>query len=94
MSVYLIGYDLRNPQGTTRDYKILHRAIEALGEYWHCLYSTWIIKTDDSADAIRDFLEPVIEANDSLLVVKLAGDTSLTGFDSDFTTWLNKSLKQ
>ena len=53
MKSYLIGYDL-NKQG--QDYETLIEHIKKLGTWWHCLDSTWIIKTDKSASDIRDAL--------------------------------------
>lgn len=37
----LVGYDLNRPH---QDYGDLIDAIKALGTWWHCLDSTWIVK--------------------------------------------------
>lgn len=43
MQVYCNGYDL-NKRG--KDYKDLIPAIKALGTRWHCLDSTWRVKSN------------------------------------------------
>ena len=80
MKTYLIGYDL-NKQG--QNYEVLIEKIKAIGSWWHCLDSTWIVKSDYSAVQIRDFLKQFIDANDELLVVLLSGEAAWTGFSDE-----------
>jgi hypothetical protein len=89
MRTYLIGYDL-NKQG--QDYKTLIDEIKKLGTWWHCLDSTWIIKSDSTAEAIRDYLKQYIDSNDELLVVCLSGEAAWTGFDEACSKWLKENL--
>ena len=72
MKTYLVGYDLNKPG---QDYSDLFKAIKAIGNWWHGLDSTWIVKTNLSAGEIRDRLKPpVTDQNDHLVVVRLEGD--------------------
>jgi hypothetical protein len=89
MKSYLIGYDLRRPG---QDYKDLIEAIKNLGAWWHCLDSTWIIKSNLTAEQIRDNLTPYIDDNDKLLVVKLFREAAWTGFDKNCADWLQTNL--
>lgn len=89
MKSYFIGYDLNK---TGQDYKELIEQIKKLGAWWHCLDSTWIIKTDMTAVQIRDILKPKIDSNDELLVVKLSGEAAWTGFDENCSSWLRNNL--
>jgi len=91
MANILIGYDLNK---TGKDYASLIKAIKALGLYWwHCLDSTWIVKTDFDTVAVRDALAKHIDSNDELLVVDItAGSAAWTGFDSDCSSWLKNNL--
>lgn len=89
MTTYIIGYDLNRPG---QDYKILEDAIKALGNWWHCLDSTWIVKTNRSAVDIRDTLQSHIDANDELLVAALKGESAWTGFDAQCSTWLTNNI--
>jgi hypothetical protein len=90
MKSYLIGYDLNKPG---KDYADLFSAIKKIaGTWWHCLDSTWIIKSDSSAAAIRDALMPHIDKNDELLVVQLVGEGAWVGFDDQCSSWLKEQL--
>ena len=91
MRTYLIGYDLNKPQ-QHNDYKDLIAKIKVLGTWWHCLDSTWIIKSNSSAEAIRNQLKPFIDSTDELLVVGLTGEGAWTGFDQQCSSWLRDNL--
>lgn len=90
MQTFLIGYDL-NKSG--QDYADLIDAIKKLSStWWHHLDSTWIIKSNSTATAIRDILAAHIDSNDELLVVKLSGDGAWTGFSDKGSKWLINNL--
>ncbi len=89
MTSYLIGYDLNK---TGQDYKDLIDKIKTLGTWWHCLDSTWIIKSNLTAVQIRDILRSHIDSNDELLVAKLSGEAAWTGFDDQCSKWLKDNL--
>jgi hypothetical protein len=90
MKTYLIGYDLDKPG---QNYEVLFAAIKALtASWWHCLDSTWIIKSDSTAVAIRDLLIPHIDKNDKLLVVQLSGEGAWVGFENECSLWLKNNL--
>ena len=89
MAAYLIGYDL-NKSG--QDYETLIAAIKNYGTWWHCLDSTWIVKTERDAGQIRDYLRPFIDGNDELLVVHLSGTAAWAGFSKECSDWLLQNL--
>lgn len=89
MKTYLIGYDL-NKSG--QDYTTLIEEIKKLGNWWHCLESTFIIKSFSTAVIIRDHLQRYIDSNDELLVVCLTGEGAWTGFGADCSNWLKSNL--
>ena len=89
MASYLIGYDLNKPE---QDYKELLDAIKSFTNWWHCLDSTWIVKTDLTAVQIRDKLSPHIDKNDELLVAKLSGEAAWVGFNDECSKWLSNNL--
>lgn len=86
---YLIGYDL-NKSG--QDYTKLIDEIKKLGTWWHCLDSTFIIKSSSTAVIIRDHLKKYIDSNDELLVVALTGEGAWTGFSTECSNWLKENL--
>jgi len=86
MKTFLIGYDLNK---TGQDYTSLKDAIKKLGTWWHCLDSTWIIKSDSTAVNIRNYLQGFIDSNDELLVLNVTGaERAWTGFNTDCSNWL------
>lgn len=89
MDSILIGYDL-NKLG--QDYDTLIEKIKSIGAWWHCLDSTWIVKSNYSCEQIRDFLKQFIDTNDELLVVKLAGVGAWNGFSKECSDWLRNNL--
>lgn len=91
MKSYMIGYDLNKPG---QDYTDLIAAIKGLASgWWHCLDSTWIVKSDSTAAAIRDALKPHIDAGDELLVINVTGSESAwVGFDKQCADWLVNNL--
>lgn len=91
MANILIGYDL-NKAG--QDYTSLINAIKSLGsDWWHCLDSTWIIKTTLNAASVRDSLLKHIDSNDEILVVDITGMAAAwAGFNTDCGSWLKNNL--
>jgi hypothetical protein len=91
MAVYLIGYDLDTPG---QDYENLFDAIKAAStDWWHCLDSTWLIVSDQSAAAIRTALVQHIDGNDKLLVATMGkGAAWSKSFPQNCKDWLQKYL--
>ena len=89
MNSYLIGYDLNRPE---QNYTNLIAEIKKIGNWWHCLDSTWIIKSNSTAVDIINHLKTYIDENDELLVVKLSGEGAWIGFDQKCSDWLEKHL--
>ncbi len=96
MTIFVVAYDEHEGQ----DYRPLIEAIKAFGTWWHCLNSTWLVKTDLSAAALRDHLWGKMYSNDKLLIVRyhhstLGGDAAWSGFargDAKCNDWLNEFL--
>ncbi len=89
MKTYLITYDLHKPG---QQYEDLYKAIEKLGEWWHCLGSVWIVKSGLTATQIRDSLRSHHDSNDSVLVVLLSGEGAWAGFSEQCSSWLESNL--
>lgn len=89
MQTYLITYDLHQKG---QDYKSLIEKIKTYGNWWHCLESTWIVRTASSSANIRNYLSPHIDTNDELLVVKLSGEGAWKGFSKECSDWLLDNL--
>jgi hypothetical protein len=74
MAVYLVSYDLRAPG---RNYAPLW---DRLRQYTYAkgVESGWLVDTTWSAAQVRDDLTQHVDANDLLLVVRLAGESAWT----------------
>ncbi len=89
MSVQLVTYDLVKPD---RDYPKLFEAIKALGTWWHCIESVWLISTGLSSVQVRDALRPYVDGNDKLAVFSLSGGCGTLGLNSECNDWLRTQL--
>ncbi|WP_157662291.1 SinR family protein [Burkholderia ubonensis] len=94
MSILMIGYDLNKKDG--EDYKELHEAIKDIGSWWHCLESTWLVKTDKTVSDVRDTLSVHLHGKDKLLVVKVKVPTSWASHNlkSECVTWLKQHVSE
>jgi len=90
VAVFLVGYDLDKPG---QDYADLIAALKLYSNWWHCLDSTWIIVTNDSAEAVRNNLQRYIDQNDKILVAAIGAPGAWRGFDKECGNWLLTNLK-
>lgn len=74
MNKYLISYDLDKPG---QDYSRLISELERLGGV-KVLYSEWLLRSNASAEQLRNHLQAFIDSNDMLLVVALTGEAAWT----------------
>lgn len=91
MTIYVIGYDLHPSHGETYDELI--QAIKNLGNWWHCLDSTWLVVSNLSSVEIRDRLRRHMKNDDQLIVVAYNPPNSAwVGFSGDCQDWLKKHM--
>lgn len=96
MSVYVIGYDLHPKKGETYDELI--KALNAYGkDAWHCLDSTWLIKTTKTTAELRDEIWKHMNSDDQLLVLKYTESTTdgrwaYGGFKGPCGQWIKDNL--
>lgn len=69
--VYIVSYDLNRPG---QNYAGLYEALKSFEDWWHYLDSTWLLDTGRSAQQIYDRLAPVLDSNDSILVIRVGRD--------------------
>ena len=87
MARYIIGCTMTSPG---RDYIDFTEAVAALGEFWPCTPSLWIVTSERSASDIRDELKPHLGPNDDLVVAELSGRAAWRGADPHFSEGLKK----
>ena len=91
MNAYVLSYDLRQPG---RNYAGLFSAIKSAPRWAHVLESTWVIWSPKSAEHILGVLTPHIDANDGLVVLRLASPAEgwWAGLASDVSDELRNNL--
>jgi hypothetical protein len=90
MNTILVGYDLNKPG---KNYDALIAKLKTYPSWWHHLDSTWLLKTAQTATAVRDTLRPLIDATDELLVINVTGDGGAwAGIDAKGSQWLKDNI--
>ena len=90
MNTLIISYDLRI---TGQNYETLYKRIKELGNWWHCLDSTWIVKSNYSAEKARNILLEAIDNNDLLVVIQTGSvDAAWFGLNKECSDWLKANL--
>jgi hypothetical protein len=85
-----INYDLDSPG---QKYSDLIEKIKSLGAWARPCKSSWLVKTNLSAQQVADSLKPFLDSNDKLLVNKFdTAKGSYAGWlDKDVIAWLNNN---
>ncbi len=52
----------------------------------------WSVTSGKTAKEVRNDLEPFIDNNDRLLVVRLSGEAAWTGLPKDVTDWIHNNV--
>ena len=93
MATILIAYDIHPSTGDA--YERITDAIRSLGEWWHHLETTWLVKTDHTPTQIRDFLKKYVGSDDQLLIVEVSLDAAAWfGVNDIGSRWLEASLEK
>jgi hypothetical protein len=88
MLSHLVSYDLIK----RKNYPELIEALKRF-PYWHCLGSTWTVKTDQTSFQLATELLQHIDADDKLIVVTLTGQAAWTrSFPRNCQDWLQTEL--
>jgi hypothetical protein len=91
MATILIAYDIHPTKGEVYDNLI--EKIQSLGDWWHHLESTWIVRCANSPREVRDQLKSHIGNDDQLLVIEISGDTAeWAGVNGAGSQWLNDNI--
>ena len=87
--ILLVTYDLHKP---IQKYPELYESIHQVSNnnYSHCLDSTWLIDTGKSPKEVYEYLKPIIDDDDSLLVIRVDNSPKYSGWLRKKTwDWLN-----
>lgn len=88
MRNYVVSYDLIK----RKNYPELINVLQSFN-FWHCLGSTWIIKSDSSAKELATLLLQHIDDDDKLIVLEVGADCAwTTSFEKQCLDWLSQNL--
>lgn len=88
MALLLISYDLIGEERPA-SYESVREVIEEHAlDHYKVLYSQWMIVSDQSADEWLDLLNPVIDRNDSLLIIPVNVAEVAAIVAPDVSAWL------
>ncbi len=88
MHSFLITYTLKGDS----NYPELRGALKRL-PHWHCLGSTWLVKSDRTACELFADLEQHLQPDDQLLVFRVGPDACWSRtFPRECQAWLEKNL--
>jgi len=91
MAAILIAYDIHPTEG--EGYDNLSEKIRSLGDWWHHLESTWIVRCAHTPSEVRDQLKSYIGTDDQLLVIEISGDTAeWAGVNGAGSQWLKDNI--
>jgi hypothetical protein len=87
--VHIVAYDLKEPNDTEKNYRIIIDAIKANFNSWcHIEKSVWLIDAATESGAVRDLLTDYLHQDDVLFVAKLTGDWGSWNFGTVRNDWL------
>jgi hypothetical protein len=87
MGIYCVSYDLIKQ----KDYPKLFEALKSFSSHSHALGSTWFIKTDKTAEEIRDKLKSFIDEDDKIIVIEVKKHWASQKMSGN-AGWLKKNL--
>ena len=91
MATILIAYDIHPSTGDACER--VADSIRSLGEWWHHLESTWLVKTDHGPEQIRDLLREYVGSDDQLLIVDISRVAAAWfGANDAGSRWLQANL--
>lgn len=91
MATILIAYDI-HPSASDACERVTD-VIRSLGEWWHHLKSTWLLKTSRTPEQIRDLLKEHVGSDDQLLIVDISRDAAAWfGVNDAGSRWLEANL--
>ena len=91
MATILIAYDI-HPSASDASERVTDE-IRSLGEWWHHLESTWLVKTDRTPEQIRDLLKQHVGCDDQLLIVDMSQNAAAWfGVDDAGSRWLEANF--
>jgi hypothetical protein len=90
MSVFIITYDLHNPG---QNYETLIKQIKSYGTWARLGFSCYLIKTNETVEAVRDNLLKSLDQNDKIYVGLAPPPSAWYGMTEDVSKWIHTHQK-
>jgi hypothetical protein len=88
--VFVVAYDLVEPNDTAENYDKIISAIKSLYPSWcHVEQSVWLVSSPLSAADIRESLKPHVHKGDVLFVARLEGNWASWNFGERRNNWVH-----
>jgi len=78
--IYSVSYDLRGPHG---DYAGMFEELQKSPSCCHCLESTWLVRTTETAQQVYNRLRRHLHPNDMVLVTQI---------EREYSGWMRESV--
>ncbi len=88
MPTFAITYDLMH---AGQNYEAIIKKIKSYGSWCHPQQSVWLVRSNKSAQQIRDDLLHVIDKNDRLFVARLTGEAAWYGLPLEVSNWIKEA---
>ena len=72
MKPYIITYEIKDKTG--KSYEPLFEEIKRFPKWWHYISNTWLIMSEENANAIFKRLEPCIDKDINILIIEVGKD--------------------
>jgi hypothetical protein len=91
--IFLVAYDLREPNDTSEDYQRVIGYIKANFNWCHLEKSVWLVESALNASEIRDSIRTILYQTDVLFVARLQGNWASWALGDERNKWLtNRSF--
>lgn len=91
--VFLIAYDLKTPNDTEENYKLIREGIKSACKSWCRIeQSVWLVESSKHAGSIRDILRGYLHEKDLLFVARLKGNWASRNLGLERASWLKKRI--
>ncbi|MGD1008192.1 MAG: hypothetical protein ABR980_13290 [Ignavibacteriaceae bacterium] len=89
-NIFIITYDLIEPD---RNYIDLLKKIKSYGTWAKICESSYLIKTDQTYEQVRNQLVKIIDENDKLFVGTLIAPAAWNALPESVSNWILKNLE-
>jgi hypothetical protein len=89
MKKYLITYNLKTPNW---NYTGFFNALQNIGPWWHYIDSTWIVKSNLTAQQIYSRIAPgFLSTSDFILIIEIKSESKFGWLPQEAWNWIDSN---